>query len=176
MTGILKGLWKTAQSMLILFMATLLACNLYFIIMERWGGAEDPDIFGYSAAVIVSGSMEPSLSVDDLILNRAQSSYGAGDIITFRRGSSLITHRIVEVTEAGYITKGDANNTADLDAVAAEEVVGRVVGRLPYVGKVLALLKTPPGMILLVFTGFLIAELPFLLRRRKDAQGRGGDQ
>ena len=111
-----------------------------------------------------------------MILNRAQSSYGAGDIITFRRGSSLITHRIVEVTEAGYITKGDANNTADLDAVAAEEVVGRVVGRLPYVGKVLALLKTPPGMILLVFTGFLIAELPFLLRRRKDAQGRGGDQ
>lgn len=167
MRRIFRYVWQALQGLITLLLAMLLICNLYLIVMEHFVGIECPTIFGYSTAVIVSGSMEPVLSVDDLILNHAQDEYDEGDIITFRSGDSLTTHRIVETVEDGYITRGDANNTADLDTVSPDAVIGRVVGKVPRVGSVLAFMKTPLGMMILVFTGFLILELPFLSRRRR---------
>lgn len=168
MRRVFKCLWKGGQGLITLLMALLLMCNLYLIVIGRLTQAECPTIFGYSTAVIVSGSMEPALSVDDLILSHAQDSYVEGDIITFHSGSSLTTHRIAEVTEAGYITRGDANNAADLEVVPQDAVVGRVVGRVSHVGSVLAFLKTPLGMLLLFLAGILIIESPFLFQRRRD--------
>lgn len=174
MKCLLKHFGKILQGAITLLLALLLLCNLYLIVMERMVGIENPTIFGYSTAVVASGSMEPALSVDDLVLNHAQSSYTEGDIITFRSGISLTTHRIVDVTESGYSTRGDANNTADPDAVAPEDVVGRVVGKLPRIGRVLSFFKTPLGMMALVFAGILILALPFFSRRNSDE--RGGDK
>lgn len=168
MSRIVRAAWKVIQGLITLMLALLLACNLYLIVMEHFAGAACPTIFGYSTAVIASGSMEPALSVDDLILNHAQDDYAGGDIITFRSGSSLTTHRIVEVTEDGYVTQGDANNAADLDTVPPDAVVGRVVGKIPHVGSAIAFLKTPFGMMGLVFTGILMIELPFFFQTFKD--------
>ena len=168
MQKILRCTGKTAQVLLTVLLAFLLVCNLYLIIMERIMGVEHPAIFGYSTAVVASGSMEPALSVDDLILNHTEDSYEEGDIITFQNGDSLTTHRIVEVTDEGYVTQGDANNTTDLDMVPFKAVIGRVVWAIPYVGSVLAFLKTPLGMVILIFTGLCIIELPFFLQRRRE--------
>ena len=167
-----RGAWKAAQGGGTLLLALVLACNLYLIAMERIAGREAPTLFGWSMAVVVSGSMEPALRVDDLILNHAQRSYGPGDIITFHSGSSLTTHRIAAVTPEGYVIRGDANNAADPDPVAEEAVVGRVVGRVPQVGRALRLLKTPLGMTLLVFAGFLMLRPPFFREKRGEPAGR----
>lgn len=168
MQKILRRTGKTAQVLLTVLLAFLLVCNLYLIIMDRIMGVEHPAIYGYSTAVVASGSMEPALSVDDLILNHSEDSYEEGDIITFQNGDSLTTHRIVEVTDEGYVTQGDANNTTDLDVVPLKAVIGRVVWAIPYVGSVLAFLKTPLGMVILIFTGLCIIELPFFLQRRRE--------
>lgn len=168
MQKILRFTGKTAQVLITVLLAVWLICNLYLIMMERIMGVQHPDIFGCSAAVVASGSMEPALSVDDLIFNHEQECYGEGDIITFQNGDSLTTHRIIEVTEKGYVTQGDANNTADLDEVPAQMVIGKVVCAIPYVGNVLALLKTPSGMALLIFTGLCMMEFPFFLQGRRD--------
>lgn len=159
---------KTLQILLTALLAVLLLANLYMLAMEHILGKSNPTLLGYSAAVIVSGSMEPALSVDDLIINHRQDGYEAGDIITFQNGSSLTTHRIVEVQEEGYVTQGDANNAPDLDVVPTQMVIGRVVCAIPYVGSALALLRTPLGMVILVFTGLCIIELPFFLQRRRE--------
>lgn len=66
------------------------------------------------------------------------------------------------------MTQGDANNTADLDAVSVNAVVGRVVCSIPYIGYVLAFLKSPLGMIILVFAGLCIIELPFFFQRWRE--------
>lgn len=161
MRQVLGHVGKAIQGALALSLALLLLCNLYLIFMERIDGTEFPTILGYSTAVVASGSMEPALSVDDLVLNHAQNSYAAGDIITFRSGDSLTTHRIADITEAGYITRGDANNAVDPDVVPPDAVVGRVVGKIPHIGSALAFLKTPLGMMVLVFTGILIVILPY---------------
>lgn len=149
-------------------LALLLAANLYLIFMQRVAGVPHPTIGGFSVAVVASGSMEPALSVDDMILNRAQKQYQVGDIITFAKGASLTTHRIVAITEEGYRTRGDANNAADPDPVAPRQVVGRVVGKLPGVGRLQTALKTPLGMTLLLFAGVILLELPFFFRGQRN--------
>lgn len=168
MKRVLMYIVRVVQIAVTLVLALLLICNLYLIFMEHIVGEESPAIFGYSTAVIVSGSMEPLLSVDDLIFNRAQGSYEEGDIITFHSGSSLTTHRIISVTDDGYMTQGDANNSADLNIVPENAVVGRVVWSIPHVGSALAFLKTPPGMVILIFTGLCIIELPFFFHRWRE--------
>ena len=40
-----------------------------------------------------------------------------GDVITYRRGNMVVTHRIVEKSEEGYCTKGDANAEEDAGIV-----------------------------------------------------------
>lgn len=174
MRKFLKSIVKIAQILITVLLAVLLVCNLYLAVMSRAFGVENPALFGYSTAVVVSGSMEPALSVDDLIVNHAQDAYEAGDIITFKSGSSLTTHRIAAVTPEGYITRGDANNAADSDPVSQEAVIGRVIWKIPYVGSVLAFFKTPFGMTTLVFIGFLILELPFFFKKRRE-EVRGGN-
>lgn len=174
MQKILKYTAKSMQILLTVLLIFLLICNLYLIIMNRILGVEHPTILGYSTAVVISGSMEPALSVDDLILNYVQTNYREGDIITFQKGDSLTTHRIIEITDAGYVTRGDANNAADPDCVPSAAVIGRVVGVVPYIGSVLAVLKTPMGMFFLILTGLCMIELPFFFQRRRDKTDGGG--
>ena len=86
-----KGIMYAGKAVQIggtLLLTFLLVCNLYLIVMEHFIGKKSPTIFGFSVAVVASGSMEPALSVDDLIFNRAQESYEEGDIITFQNGDS----------------------------------------------------------------------------------------
>lgn len=170
MGNVLRRIGKFIQVMITFLLALLLVCNLYLIGMERIIGVENPTVFGYSVAVIASGSMEPALSVDDLILNHIQSSYTMGDVITFRSGSSLTTHRIVGIEEDGYITQGDANNTVDGNRVAPDAIVGKVVAHIPGVGAAIWFLKSPLGMMLLVFVGFLLIVFPAFMS--KEAVGR----
>ena len=93
---------------------------------------------GYAFAIINSGSMEPTVSVNDLLLIKGSSSYQTGDIITFvSPHGSLVTHRVTNVMEAtsgGYITQGDANNIPDKE-ISSQRVLGRVIAVIPGAGK-----------------------------------------
>jgi signal peptidase len=71
-------------------------------------------------AFVETGSMQPTLDAGDGFIAVPNSLAGApeaGDVIVFRaeelQGGGLVTHRVVEVTDQGYITKGDANNALD---------------------------------------------------------------
>ena len=81
--------------------------------------SETPNFFGIKTFVIISGSMEPNLKISDIVIIKRceQNELKENDIISFRSGQSVITHRINKIieTENGveYITKGDNNNTKD---------------------------------------------------------------
>lgn len=106
MRPVLRRAARLLQLVLTVLLALLLAYNLWLIFQQQVMGTAHPTVFGYSVAVVASGSMEPALSVDDMIFSRAQDRYEVGDIITFAKGSSLTTHRIVAVTDEGYRTQG----------------------------------------------------------------------
>ncbi len=164
----IKIIWRVLQSVLLVLLSVILLCNLYVIGAKALLHEENPTVFGWSWAVILSGSMEPEIRLDDLIVNKAQDGYEVGDIITVENGSSLTTHRIVGETEEGFITKGDANNTEDTSPVAQERIVGKVVFSVPKVGLVIGYLKTPLGMLCMVLLGFCLIEIPYLLEKRKN--------
>lgn len=77
-----------------------------------------PVLFGY----VETDSMQPTLDPGDGFVAVPSALAGEvheGDVIVFRaeeiHGGGLVTHRVVGVTEEGYITKGDANPVADQD-------------------------------------------------------------
>ncbi len=94
-----------------------------------------PLALGYGAVVVSSGSMQPSLDVADaVVIDPAQDDLAVGTVIDYRVGSESRIHRIVEVTESGYRTKGDANPNADAELVAPGDVHGAGVMVVPFAG------------------------------------------
>ncbi len=162
MKSAIKTLWNLFQAALIVLLVLILAGSLYMKFTNS------PSVLGWSWLEILSGSMEPEIGLDDLIVNKAQDSYQVGDIITYQNGSSLTTHRIVGEAENGFITKGDANNTVDTTPVTRDRIVGKVVFTIPRAGLVLGWLRTPMGMLCMVLTGLCFLEIPYLLEKRKS--------
>lgn len=71
---------------------------------------------------VTTGSMEPTLEPGDgfvAIPPELAGDIGEGDVVTFDaeeiEGGGLTTHRIVEETDEGYVTQGDANPFTDQD-------------------------------------------------------------
>lgn len=170
MRGI-KTIGRFFSILLTALLACLLACNVYLLAVRVITGDQQPTVFGFSAAIVISGSMSSTIEVNDMIIIREQDDYKVNDIITFESGNNLVTHRIVEKTADGYMTKGDANNTIDQQVVIPEQVVGQVIFIIPRIGQFIEYLKTPLGMTILVFIGLLIIEIPALVDRYTENKG-----
>ncbi len=91
------------------------------------------------------GSMEPELKVGDIVLVKEvnEGELKKDDIISFRQGQGVVTHRIIELdeNEKKYKTKGDNNNVEDKEEITYAQVEGKVVGRIPFLGKISGLLQ-----------------------------------
>ena len=163
----LKIIGRIFSAVLSVLLALLLICNLYTIAARFLWDDPNPSVLGFSSAVVISGSMSGAIEVNDMVVIHAQKAYAPGDVITFRSGENLVTHRLLEQTPEGYITKGDANNTPDPDPVPADAVEGKVVLVIPGMGRLMELIRTPIGMLLLAAVGFLLIEIPWQIERRK---------
>jgi len=110
-----------------------------------------------SVSYVYSGSMEPTLSPGDGYVLHSTNDVEAGDVVTFWSDSNdeYVTHRVVDITERGLVTKGDANDRTDQasghayvdrDAVVGEAVTvdGSVVA-IPAFGTLVEMLRTHRG-------------------------------
>ena len=122
---------------------------------------------GYFNAIISSGSMEPVISVNDLLIIKGASSYQYEDVITYvsPRGS-LVTHRVIAISDKGYVAQGDANNIPDED-ISNQRVLGKVVSVIPGVGGIVKGVLSPIGIVLLVCI-LLLVWLIQKIRRSQD--------
>jgi signal peptidase len=127
---------------------------------------------GYRGEVILTGSMEPTLSPGDLVVVKkvAASELAVGDVVSFRdRHGTPITHRVeaVRATRSGELavrTRGDANNAPERWRTAPDATVGRRVATVPAIGKVTDWSGTPTGR-LIVFGLFGTLVAGMALRR-----------
>ena len=124
-----------------------------------------PMPFGYGMSVVLSGSMESRLSVDDLVIIKATDNYKVNDIVLFQDGNSLVIHRIIEIDGDTVTTKGDANNVAD-EPINKSQIKGVLVYDIPGFGAVVNILKQPVFVILILAAAFLLTE--FSYRKEKD--------
>ena len=166
---IFKSVGRFLSISLTLALAFVLACNIYIIAVRSVTGQRQPTAFGFSSAVVISGSMSGAIEVNDMVITQARDSYFPGDIISFDTGSSIVTHRILEVTEEGFVTKGDANNTEDRNLVTEDNLVGIYKGRIPKVGDFAIFLQTPMGMLLFIGVPVLGFTVYDMIRRQRYA-------
>ena len=113
-----------------------------------------PRMFGYQLYTVISGSMEPEIPVGSLVFIKDMQAREVkeGDVIAFYGGrdtNAIITHRVVKnkVIEGEFITKGDANQTEDMNPVDYQEFIGRVELSIPKAGNLAQMLTSMEGKI-----------------------------
>jgi signal peptidase I len=139
-------------------------------------------VFGQPVMTIISGSMTPTIAVGDIVVDApvtaAQAShFHVGQIISFRAAPGspeIITHRIVAVRvqdgAVSYITKGDANNSADSTPRSASDVIGLYRFSIPRGGYVLVAMHTPRVIVMLLASALLwiVAGVSFWIAARPE--------
>ena len=102
---------------------------------------------------VYTGSMEPAIPVGSVVVIKPvdPETLKIGDIICFTLTEpTSITHRIINITDEGFITKGDANEDPDHWIVKKENVIGKAILTVPFIGYLGYFVRTPIGFILLI--------------------------
>jgi signal peptidase len=132
----------------------------------------------YSAHVVMSDSMQPTLKSGDMVIIGSPGSpftrdIAPGEIITFERNESLITHRIASIEGDTIFTKGDGQEEIDPWPVSRFfDVKGSYIFHIPYLGLVSNFIKTKTGWLVCVILpalcllGFIIKDIVKEVRQR----------
>jgi signal peptidase I len=124
-----------------------------------------PFFLGFKSLTVLSGSMEPSIHVGDIVVVRQIPAENArvGDVVTFRDPSDpekLVTHRVRKISIAdgsvSFETKGDANTSVERWKVSGDGTIGLVRYRIPKLGYVLFYVHGTLGRLLLVVVPALL--------------------
>ncbi len=96
-----------------------------------------PSFFGKKPLVVVSGSMQPILKVGGILYYEETNikDFQKNDILVFELNDHTISHRIVDIKDGYFVTKGDANTSIDSYEVNYEQVIGKGTNwSIPYIG------------------------------------------
>lgn len=111
---------------LIVMFGIVLLITIYTSVQTKILNNDYNDFFGYSMFEVQTGSMADEINAGDWVVVKLTQNVGLNDIITYELEDKYITHRIVEVYNGTYITKGDANTARD-EPIDQSRVVGKVV-------------------------------------------------
>ena len=95
-------------------------------------------IFPIKPLGVASGSMYPNINLGDLVIVQKcnVNDLEVGTVIEYKRKDFSVIHRVVEITQKNgeftLITQGDNNDGPDMDPVKEDQIVGRVIARIPY--------------------------------------------
>lgn len=106
-------------------------------------------MFGYRYYTVLTPSMEPELSVGDVVIVKLSNAdeIAVGDIITFNPSSeteTYLTHRVTQVLAdyqgtgiTCFKTKGDANDAEDSFLIDSGRLIGKVTFHIPVLGYII---------------------------------------
>ena len=151
---------RLSRTLLLVLISCILGLNLYLWNARSLTRNQMPMPFGIGASVVLSGSMEPALSVGDLLIVKEAETYQTGDIVVYQSGSMAVVHRIVDIGPETATTRGDANNAND-DPIPVSAIKGRVAAAIPMVGYIVWALKSPAGILCTLAAAVLLVELSF---------------
>ena len=125
---------------------------LLTVVLTKSGDV--PNILGSSVFRVMTGSMEPAIETDSLIVvKRVEASeIKIGDVISFfsqdpAHGGAVNTHRVTAIEQNGeewnFVTKGDANQLEDKYVTSSKDLIGKVVYVSHVMGIIVHLLSNP---------------------------------
>lgn len=152
---------------IVLWIVILVAALYAFTTMATRDNQNVANILGYTPLVVKSDSMAPTFSAGDLIFIKKcdTSALEEGDIICFHtiieNEYALNTHRIKSIETVGdarsYTTVGDNNNgVADLHVISDGDIVGKYIGHLQGVGRVMDFLSSSTGFLIVIVLPMLL--------------------
>lgn len=116
--------------------------------------------FNHNFFIILSGSMEPTIKTQDLIVTSPKKVYNEGDIVAFYEGNSVIVHRIGTKIEEGdapsYTTKGDNNNSADTGTLSHDDIIGAYKFTIPFLGKIFLFIFSNPILVAVIIIALIL--------------------
>ena len=130
----------------------------------------------WKAMSVQTGSMRPAINPGDMVLVKRVpvTSLRVGDVITYinpQNQKQTITHRIVALNGPQLIVKGDANKGPD-PVVSSNMVVGKVNKSIPYLGHGVDFVRTPLGLLTLIYVPALIVVISEIRRLAKHYKSR----
>ena len=152
----IKKIWDTVSTVIVI----LVVAFAVFLMGSR--------LVGLQVFNVISGSMEPTYSVGDLLYVKTvdPDSVKVGDPITFVLNEDLVvaTHRVVGIDKENrqFTTKGDANETEDAAPVHFNNLIGVPVFAVPLLGYVSAYIQSPPGMYVAIGLAVVLIGVVFL--------------
>lgn len=155
---------KKVICVLLILTAIINAILLYYNLK----GEKTPNVFGLYFFNIISGSMQPTIQINDIIITKECKidELREGDVITFLQDKKIISHRIVQVInkreDRVFVTKGDNNQIVDDIYVEEEQIYGKVIGYIPKIGKFIQYIQNKAGFIqvaIIVGIGFILFSL-----------------
>ena len=123
---ILKIIKNIIINLIIFILGIIAIIAIWTSIQLNVQNKEYVNIFGYSIFSTETGSMSPTMEKGDIVFVKIGEQTKEKDIITYKKGNSFITHRIIEINGDSIIAKGDNNNTQD-EAITKDAIVGKVV-------------------------------------------------
>lgn len=126
-----------------------------------------PTPFGYGIGVVVSGSMEPELSIDDVIIVRKTDDYIVGDVVVYQHRNVLVVHEIISVEKEYVVTKGIANDIDD-GPIKISEIKGEVIKVYEGAGSTINFLQSPSGAILIISLALLLLILSCQSEKKEE--------
>ena len=141
-----KGRAKTLK-IIVGIVLIVIIYNIILIGISMVDGIDNLSIFGYQAYIITSDSMKPEINNGDVIIVRkiGQEEIKENDVIVYSEEAQNITHRVIEITEKDghkeYKTKGDNNQVEDSKFVLYENIKGKVMFKIPFLGTIILFMK-----------------------------------
>ena len=153
--------------------------NLTLIIKSKLYPDKIADFMGYKPFIVMSGSMETTINIGDLVIVKKvnSNSIHTGDIIAFKNGNIVISHRVKEViNDSGtykFKTKGDNNNVEDDFIVSSDAIEGIFVNKIPGLGSILLFLGKPIGLLMVILVIIIVSTALYFVKfgySTKDAE------
>ncbi len=153
-----------------IWLVLILLIIVFLIILFFNKKMEKISMFGIKGMVVVSGSMEPNINVGDIVIvkKKRQDEIKVNDVIAFKNGNVVVTHRIVDIIDDKYQTKGDNNNVADEDLIQYDNVEGVKIFKIPLLGYVILFIRDN-FVLILVLLGMLMLYLTFKKGKQIDS-------
>lgn len=156
----MKGLKKITKWVVDIFTVILLiilVLVIYGKCVMTFSNNTFPNYFGWTFFEVASGSMEPTLSVSDVIVVKVTNeNIKKKDIVSYFNGNSIITHRVVFIDNDVITLKGDDNNTID-EPINKSQIIGKVTKVLPKFG-IWKKVITEPKILAVLFVTLLICD------------------
>ena len=172
--GIVKRIGKIAAWFLfyLVIMIVIIGAALFG---EEPGHAAPRDILGsgYSAMIVLSGSMEREYPRGSMIMTKRVEAdrLEIGDDITYltEGGNRVVTHRIIGIYEnyaegeRGFQTQGLENTQPDVEIVHSANVVGQVIYSNLFMGQAVTLVRN--NIITIVGVLIILGIATFVIKR-----------